>query len=170
MDQQQNPALVALSRVLEDASRSSGTSAHEILVQKLELRARTEDPTPLPPVFFITLGNGSDYLVDTQGNILQGAGDRTDRELRVRFTQAGGFGGGSSTYEADDSTLSADEVNALRRHLEITDFSIFPTRCLTAIRFRICTPTPSGSHTVAATGKCERMTAPVRISVQPWRS
>jgi hypothetical protein len=126
MDQQQNPALVALSRVLEDASQSSGTSAHEILVQKLELRARTEDPTPLPPVYFITLGNGSDYLVDTQGNILQGAGDLTDRELRLRFTQTGGFGGGSSTYEADDSTLSADEANALRRHLEITDFFNLP--------------------------------------------
>jgi hypothetical protein len=126
MDLQQNPALVALSLVLEDASRTSGTSAHDILVQQLELRARTEDPTPLPPVYFITLGNGSEYLVDMQGNLLQGAGDLTDRELRVRFTQTGGFGGGSSTYEADDSTLSADEANYLRRQLEATDFFSLP--------------------------------------------
>ena len=126
MDQQQNPALAALSLVLDDASRLSGTSARDILVQKLELRAMTDDPTPLPPAYFITLGNGSEYVVDSQGNILQGAGDLTDRELQIRFTQTGGIGGWTSTYEADDSTFSADEANYVRQQIEETDFFNLP--------------------------------------------
>lgn len=127
MDHQQNPALVALSLVLEDASQVSGTPAEDIIVERLELRARTEDPSPLPPAFFITLGNGLEYMADTQGNISQlGDGDLTDRELRLRFTQTGDITGGTSTYEADDSTLSAEDAEQLRQYLHDTKFFELP--------------------------------------------
>jgi hypothetical protein len=126
MSQQQNPAVVAMSLALDDASRLSGVPAYDILVSRLELRATTDDPTPLPPAYVITLGNGWEYVIDSQGNILQGAGDLTDRELRIRFTQTGGIGGWTTTYEANDSTLSADEANYVRRQLEETDFFNLP--------------------------------------------
>jgi hypothetical protein len=126
MVQPQNPALVALSLALEDASRKSGTSAYDILVHKLELRPLTTDPTPLPPAFFIDLGEGTEYVIDSQGNILQGAGDLTDRELRIRFTQTGGIAGWTSTYEADDSTLSVGEASYVRQQIEETDFFNLP--------------------------------------------
>lgn len=69
MDGKQNPAIVALDRVLADAARRLSTSSEDILVQSLEFRSRTEGPTPLPPVFFIHLAQGLDYIADTQGNI-----------------------------------------------------------------------------------------------------
>ncbi len=69
MEGKQNPAIVALDRVLADAAPRLGTPAEDILVQSLELRARTEDPSPLLPVFFIHLAQGLHYIADTQGNI-----------------------------------------------------------------------------------------------------
>lgn len=129
MGQQINPALTALSLVLDDATKVSGTPAEDILVERMELRARTDDPSPLPPAFFITLGNGLEYIADTQGNITQSGepGDGlTDRELRVRFTQIGGFGGWTRTYEADDSTLSREEAEQLRQHIADSNFFELP--------------------------------------------
>lgn len=129
MGQRTNPAIRALSLVLDDASRVSGTPAEDILVQHMQLRARTEDPSPLPPAYFISLGSGLQYTADTQGNIAQTGephDDLTDRELRVRFTQSGGFGGWTSNWEADDSTLSAEEAEQLRQHIDNTNFFDLP--------------------------------------------
>lgn len=65
MSGKQNAAIVALSRVLDDASAVINAPAEEILVQWLELRSRTEEPSPLPPAFFIQLGDGLSYWADT---------------------------------------------------------------------------------------------------------
>lgn len=126
MEGTENPALVALSRVLEDASRIEGTPPEDILVQLLEFRSRTEDPSPLPPAFHIQLGSGLEYWADTQGNISRMGRDATDTEIRVRFTQSGGIGGWTSEYEAEESTLSASDVTELRQHITDTDFFNLP--------------------------------------------
>ena len=129
MAQQRNPALTALSLVLEDAAQRSGTPAEDLIVNSLEFRRRTTDPGPLPPVFFITLGNGMEYIADTQGNITppeEKPHDLTDRELRVRFTQTGGIGDWSSTWEASDATLSDEEAAHLRQFLTDSNFFDLP--------------------------------------------
>ncbi len=127
MDAKQNAAVVALSRVLEDAAGLVGTPARDILVQALELRSRTEEPSPLPPAYFIQLGQGLSYWADTQGNISR-AGDNggTDTEVRVRFEQAGGIGGWRSEYGADESRLSPGDAAQLRQHIHDTNFFHLP--------------------------------------------
>lgn len=126
MDKDENPALVALARVLADASQRSSTPAADILVQLLELRSRTGDPTPLPPGFFIRLGNGLEYFADTQGNISPMRERRVDDELRIRFIQQGGLGGWISTFEADETTLPAGDVTEVRQLLGEADFFNLP--------------------------------------------
>lgn len=93
MSAQGNAAIVGLTRVLEDASLILDTPAAEILVELLELRARTEEPGPLPPAFFIQLGEGLSYWADTQGNISRVNDRPVDDELRIRFIQEGGSAG-----------------------------------------------------------------------------
>ncbi len=126
MAQQINPAITAISLVLDDASQQSGIPAESLIVQHVEFRRRSEDPGPLPPVFFVTLGNGMEYLADTQGNITrldENPRDIMDRELRIRFTQTGGIGGWESSYEADDTTLTDQEADSIRKFL--TDAAFF---------------------------------------------
>ena len=126
MDGRQNAALVALSRVLEDASGIVGTPAEDILVESLVLRSRTEEPSPLPPAFFIELGNGLSYWADTQGNISRVDKSTVDNELRLRFVQEGGLAGWRSEYEADETTLPGSDVAELRRLVEDADFFNLP--------------------------------------------
>ncbi|CAA9585162.1 MAG: hypothetical protein AVDCRST_MAG87-3852 [uncultured Thermomicrobiales bacterium] len=130
MTGEQNAAVVALSRVLADAADVLGTSPEDILVRSLELRSRTDDPSPLPPAFLIRLGHDLEYWADTQGNIERvedpGGHGGKDNELRLRFEQAGGIGGWTSRYEADESDLSTGETTQLRRHLEDTNFFTLP--------------------------------------------
>ena len=130
MGQRLNPALKALEIVLENESRASGTPAEDLLVQQLELRAPTDDPSPLPPAYLIRLTNGAEYMVDTQGNLTQiresGGADLTDRELRVRFTQTGGVAGLTSTYEADVAGLSDEDAERLRQFIDETNFFDLP--------------------------------------------
>lgn len=126
MSGKQNAAIVALSRVLDDASAVIDAPAEEILVQSLELRSRTEEPSPLPPAFFIQLGDGLSYWADTQGNISQLDKAQVDDELRLRFVQSGGFAGWRSEYEADETTLPPDEVTTLRRLVREANFFKLP--------------------------------------------
>lgn len=130
MGKEQNPALVALSLVLEDASRTSVTPSEDILVHVLELRSRTDSPTPLPPGFYICLSHGLEYFADTQGNYSRVDGDQgrgnIDRELRVRFTRTGGLIENTSTYEAKDSMLTSEDAKQLRQYIEDAQFFGLP--------------------------------------------
>ena len=129
MAQQMNPAIMALTLVLEDASKHSGTPVDGLIVQKLEFRRRSDDPGPLPPVFFVSLSNGMEYIADTQGNITRtdrNPRDLIDRELRLRFTQTGGIGGWTTTYVANDGTLTDQEADHLRQFLSDAQFFDLP--------------------------------------------
>jgi hypothetical protein len=126
MSEKQNAALVALSRVLKDASGVINTPAEEILVTSLELRSRTEEPSPLPPAYFVQLGDGLSYWADTQGNVSRVDHPQVDNELRLRFIQAGGFPGWRSEYEADETTLPPGDIAELRTLITKVDFFDLP--------------------------------------------
>jgi len=126
MSAQQNAAIVGLARVLEDASTILNTPASEILLNSLELRARTEEPDPLPPAFFIRLTRGLSYWADTQGNISRVTDPPVDDELRIWFIQEGGQAGWRSEYEADETSLTTNEVTDLRRMISESNFFELP--------------------------------------------
>jgi hypothetical protein len=126
MSAHHNAAIVGLARVLEDASVILDTSAAEILVELLELRARTEEPGPLPPAFFIQLSEGLSYWADTQGNISRVNDRPGDDGLRIRFVQEGGLVSWRAEYEADEASLTASEVAELRRILDESKFFDLP--------------------------------------------
>lgn len=128
MSAQQNAAIVGLARVLEEASLIVGIPAADILVDRLELRSRPEQPGPLPPAFFIQLSGGLSYWADTQGNIARINDRSVDGELRVRFIQEGGLAGLRSVYEADESSLTAGEVSDIRSMLDESEFFDLPDR------------------------------------------
>lgn len=126
MSAQQNAAIIGLWRALDDASVILGIPAADILVTSLELRARMEEPAPLPPAFSIQLSEGLSYWADTQGNIRRINGRREDDELQIRFTWEGGPAGWRSVYEADETSLMTGEVTELRRMLDEANFFNLP--------------------------------------------
>jgi hypothetical protein len=77
------------------------------------------------PGYLVALGDGFRYRTDRQGKIRREEG-AVDTELRVYFKQAGGIGGFTSVYFADDSTLSPADAKQLRQFIEDTDFFELP--------------------------------------------
>lgn len=90
-------------------------------MRSLELRSRTEEPSPLPPAYVIELGDGLSCRTDTKGNVRREA-DSVDTELEVRFRQSGGIGGWTSEYHADDSTLSPEDAARVRQFIDDAGF------------------------------------------------
>lgn len=131
-----HPALLALAAVIADAAGHLRVPVSEISVELLEARQWPDTCLGLggpdegcgdavTPGFLVTLGDGFSYRTDLAGAFRREP-DRTDRELFVRFRQAGGIGGWSSEYAADDTSLSGEEADSIRRFIDEAGFFSLP--------------------------------------------
>jgi hypothetical protein len=136
MSEYTHPAVTALATVIDDAANLLRVPSEEIAVHALEAREWPDSCLGLPepdegcadvitPGYFIVLGDGFRYRTDREGRFRRER-QTIDRELRVEFTQTGGIGGWTSTYEADDSTLSDEEAQKLRQFITATSFFDLP--------------------------------------------
>ena len=73
----------------------------------------------------MVLGDGFSYRTDTQGNFRREV-ETVDQELVVHFRQVVCFGGWSSEYHADDSSLSPVDVAQIRQFIDESDFFHLP--------------------------------------------
>lgn len=126
MGKELNPALVALSLVLEDASSVTGTFPEDILVHLLELRSLTTEPSPLPPGFFIRLSHGLEYFADMQGNFSQVQGTQGaithDGAVQMRLKQPDGIVNGLHIQDpAPYQEVSIEDGTFLNEPLAVDD-------------------------------------------------
>jgi hypothetical protein len=135
-DDRTHPAVTALAAVVADAAGILRVPVPEIAVELLEARQWPDTCLGLDgpdegcgdaitPGYRVTLGDGLAYRTDTDGNIRRETG-ATDRELFVRFRQTGGIGGWSSEYVADDTSLTVEEADSVRRFIDEAGFFKLP--------------------------------------------
>ena len=137
MDQTSHSSLRALSAALAHASNMLRMPAEEISLESMVARdwpdsclglgqANEGCADVVTPGYLIVLGDGFRYRADKAGNIRQQTLNM-DEELRIEFHQSGGIGGWSSEYVADDSTLSPEEADHVRRFIDESNFFEMPT-------------------------------------------
>lgn len=144
MSVSEQPLVIALSRVLEDAAQRAGIPAEEVVVIRVEAarwpdsclglgRAGEACTDAITKGYRIRLRGGTTYRTDLHGTIRRelrsiprpqdGA---VDDEIRLLYSEAGGLTGGRNELETDSTRLTSAEVRELRSLLAESDFFSAP--------------------------------------------